>query len=343
MTVASPLGARRIGQIVADGSLREDQGRRMALGRREIMRLLGDELPPIRSTGARAILEQELRCVDDLVAMLDSDNRFARYGACYALTDSGYRSAKAVARLVERVETSDDLDLRLNALDALSGSDPETGLGPAAKGAIPALLRLAVKRFDIDPRRLLQRRLGFALFDTHGLVTLHGIEGIDDAILIPAIRELLTVDDGRSRSLVSRIYPSLNDGQRRQLWRDIHRATRDMSPSGIMFADGVRLNGLKLMLANNVEEGVQMTIDYMSESRWGQGRRHREVLPILAGYGPAAKKALPALLKMKEAWSASKKTPERDMAKLDSAIEAIRTGKAKDLKSIRAYLEPARE
>jgi hypothetical protein len=112
-----------------------------------------------------------------------------------------------------------------------------------------------------------------------------------------------------------------------------------MSPSGIMFADGVRLNGLKLMLANNIEEGVQMTIDYMSESRWGQGRRQREVLPILQGYGPAAKKALPILFELKKTWSARKKVNKRDMDRLDAAIEEIQTGEAKPLKSLEACMK----
>jgi len=339
MKVAKPLKPERIRELMAAGRLYTDKEARKKLPRERITELLGDELPAVRMVGANAMREQKLECVDELVRMLDGPNRYARYGACYALTDSGYGSAKAVARLVELIETSDDLDLRLNALDALTCGGPKTGLAPAAKDATPALLRLAVKRFDTDPRRLLQRRLGFALFDRRGLITLHGIDGLDRSILIPAIRELLTVDDGRSRSLVSSVYSKLSEEDLKQLWGDIHIATRDIAPSGIMFADGVRHSGLKLMQEQDVAEGVDMTIAYMSENRWGRGGRVKGGIEVLKGYGPAAKKALPLLLKLREEWAANKKTSEEDMARLEAAIKAIQTGEAKELKSIAPYLK----
>jgi hypothetical protein len=128
----------------------------------------------------------------------------------------------------------------------------------------------------------------------------------------------------------------LNEEDRQQLWADIYRATRDIAPSGIMFADGVRKSGLKLMMEQKVEEGIDMTIAFMSESRWGAGYRVKGAIEVLRGYGPAAKKALPLLLKLKEA---RKNASEGDKAKIDAAIKAIETGEEKPLKSIAPYLK----
>lgn len=341
--VQKPLSKARIRELMEGGRLATNLDARMKLSLRDILRLLEDELPAIRSVGALALREQEVQCVDKLIAMLDSDSRFARYGACYALTDSGYLSREAVTKLIHLIETSDDLDLRLHALDALSGSDPHTGLGPVAKDAIPVLLRLAVQRFEIDPRRLLQRRLGFALFDRHGLITRHGIDDLDDDLLIPAIRELLSVDDGRSRSLVATVYPHLNDGQRQQLWGDIHRAVRDISPSGIMFADGVRGEGLMLMARQGIQEGVKMTLDWMQEDRWGKGRRELTGFDILRAYGGNAREALPYLRELHKAKSGGRNPNKRDLAKLEAAIEAIEQGSERELTSIAEQILPKTE
>jgi len=302
------------------------------------MALLRDELPAVRMTGARAIKAQKLEIVDDLIAMLDSKNRYEQYGACYALRESGYGSPEAVEKLIQLIETSDDLDLRLNALDALTGSDPETTLASASKTAIPTLLRLSVKRFEIDPRRLLQRRLAFALFERNGLITLHGIDGIDSAILVPGIRALLTVDDGRARGAVGTVFEQLNDDDRNALWKDIYLATRDLSPSGIMFADQVRGSGLKLMMNHKVEEGIDLALSFMQEDRWGAGGREKTGMEVLKGYGPSAAKALPYLRELKAKWE-SKKTSEEELAKLNSAIETIESGQAGELQSIGSYIK----
>jgi hypothetical protein len=330
MTVTSPLQADRIKQLFAAGELYSSKADRKALPKAAILRLLGDEMPAVRMTGARAMREQDLNCVPELIAMLSSENRYARYGACYALRESGYGSQAAVARLIELMESSDDLDLRLNAIDALTAGDPKISLAASAKSAIPSLLRLTVKRFEIDPRRLLQRQLASALFARSGLITLHGIVDIDSDLLLPAIREILTADDGRARGLVSSIYPKLKPEDREALWPDIYRATQGIAPSGIMFADGIRASGLKLMEQHDVAEGVDLAIAFMLEDRWGKGRRQDAALEVLTAYGPAAKKALPHLKNLKTA----KLNPEQ-LAQVESTIKALETGSARDLESIR--------
>jgi len=187
----------------------------------------------------------------------------------------------------------------------------------------------------MDPRRLLQRSLAFALFEHTGLVTMHGVNGLDSEILVPAIRELLTVDDGRARGAVASVYPTLKEDDLKALWKDIYVATRDIAPSGIMFADQPRASGLKLMQAKGVKEGVDLAIGFMLEDRWGQGGRENVALEVLRGYGPAAQKALPHLKMMKE----RPKITAEDIAKIDAAIDVIENGKPRELHSIEKYIK----
>jgi hypothetical protein len=67
------------------------------------------------------------------------------------------------------------------------------------------------------------------------------------------------------------------------LWGDIYLATRDLSPSGIMFADGVRFSGLKLMQKNGITEGVKLCTAIFSENRWGKGNRQKTIDAIENG------------------------------------------------------------
>ena len=330
MTVKNPVSGARIAELFHVNRMSTDLDARNKLKRTEIMHLLCDPLPAVREVAVKAIQEHEIKCVDELIAMLDSDNKYTRYGACDALREAGYASEKAVAKLVALVETSDDLVLRLLAIDALTGGDRVKGLVMPAKAAIPALLKLAVSRSDDDPRRLLQRKLASKLFydgnvkGFKGLMVVHGIDGVDRKLLIPAIQEFLTVDDGRSRSCLSWTYPRLTDDDLKLLWGDIYRATRDLSPSGIMFADGIRMSGLKFMQQHNIEEGVDLCISILQEDRWGGGRRRKTIIPMLAKYGSAAQKAVPALKELRAKYTSSRKYKSqlkaKDGAKRDQVI-----------------------
>jgi len=360
MTVKKPISGARIAELFHASRISTDADARNKLKRTEIMQLLSDQLPAVREVAVKAINEHDIKCVDELIAMLDSDNKYARYGACDALREAGYASEKAVVKLVAVIETSDDLVLRLLAIDALTGGDREKGLVMPAKVAIPALLRLAVSRSDDDPRRLLQRKLASKLFydgrakGFKGLLVVHGIDGVDRKLLIPAIQELLTVDDGRSRSCLSWAYPRLTDDDLKLLWGDIYRATRDLSPSGIMFADGIRLSGLKFMQQHNIEEGVDLSISILQEDRWGESGRRKAIIPILAKYGSAAQKSVPVLKELRAEYISGRKYKSQLKAidgvkgdqvilveQIDQVIKTIETSKKHPpLKSYKTAMKP---
>ena len=357
MKVKNPLTGTTLTEAIEAGRFITNPEGLEELDKKKILQMLAHSLPPVRHYGAKALAVQNINCVDTLIAMLDSKNINARYGACQALRIAGFKSKRAVDALIRKALKSENLALRLYAIDALTSRDLEKGLASAAKPAIPALLKLAVSRSDDDPRRLLQRKLGTALFyggrvqDTKGLIQLYGVKGIDRSLLIPAIKELLTVDDGRSRGCVASIYPKLDTADLELLWRGIYLSVRDLSPSGIMFADSPRHAGLKLIQQHNFKEGIDLAIALLQEERWGGGSRQKACLPILAKYGGSAKAALPCLRKLdqeiEEKLARKKRRSKKPLTKKDtgsldqikSTIRAIENGKVQPLKSLKPYLK----
>jgi hypothetical protein len=72
------------------------------------------------------------------------------------------------------------------------------------------------------------------------------------------------------------------------------------APSGIMFADGIRLSGLEILAKHRIEEGVSLCLDIMDIERWGKRNRITECLKILQTYGGAAQPLLPRLAELEK-------------------------------------------
>jgi hypothetical protein len=75
----------------------------------------------------------------------------------------------------------------------------------------------------------------------------------------------------------------------------IHHAVVNPAPSGIMFADGIRLSGLEVLAKHRIEEGMRLCIDTIEIDRWGMDNRIKKCLEALQTYRGAAKPLLPQL------------------------------------------------
>ncbi len=63
-----------------------------------------------------------------------------------------------------------------------------------------------------------------------------------------------------------------------------------------MFADGVRLNGIKVLAMHHIEEGMQAGADYLrTQNPWASEHRTPEILEVIASYGAAAQQVVPHL------------------------------------------------
>jgi len=307
------LTQKRIEQLLRGGRLSGNVEARAALSLDEIFDLLQDPLPPIRSTGARTLAERDINCVDKLIVMLDSKNKYARYGAAEALCKAGFGSKPAASKLIRLMEEDDDIIFKSYAIEALINRDTKKGLLNVAKPAIPVLLRMAVQHSPNDPRNMLQQDIATALFykgnakPRVGLLHKYGLSNAPRNLLIPAIKELLTNQNGGARSVLGWVYPKLTKDETKLLWRDIYQSTRKIAPSGIMFASNIRTDGLNVMADHHIKEGLDLTVWYMrNQKSHNSPQRIPRALDAILKYKYHAKRIIPDLEKQLPYWEARK-------------------------------------
>ncbi|MHC4375994.1 MAG: DUF6288 domain-containing protein, partial [Planctomycetota bacterium] len=260
---------------------------------RELMEDLKSWSPAVRSRAALALAQREEAPVAQLVERLSDARLDVRYGACQALAELGPRAAEAVPQLTDLLH-SDDVWLRIQACFALAD------IGDAARPAAHDMLRLALSEDADDPREFTQRFLAFTLFYKGGALKMRGLlardlEGIDRESLLPALERLLTNDDGRARACLESAYRNLPFEELSPILPAIVASIAEPSPSGVMFANGIRLSGLDLLSKHRVAEGMALCLDSMDIDEWGKQDRIKRGLLALRAYGGAARHLLPRL------------------------------------------------
>ncbi|MEO1836661.1 MAG: DUF6288 domain-containing protein [Akkermansiaceae bacterium] len=269
-----------------------------ALSLRELLEATGNWSPAVRARAAIVLAEQEDAPVGKLVDRLDATELNVRYGACQALAALGKRGAPAVNQL-QALLWNDDVWLRIQASHALAA------IGAPAKVAIPDLLALATRSDEADPREMTQRYLAFCLFYRGGALKMKGllagsVEGIDLGELRPAVERLLKNPDGRARGAVGSLYKHLSYEEVKPFLPAVHEAIVEPAPSGVMFASGIRLQGLELLARHRIAEGVPLCLQVMEIETWGKRDRIMKCLKILGQYGGAAKPIVPSLRELQK-------------------------------------------
>jgi len=326
---AKKLSGRELREAVAAGHRGYLEDRTT----RELLKLLGNWSPTVRDKAGKALAECEENVVDELIAMLESKNRDARYGACKGLRYAGRASAKAIEALVRHGLRSDDLTMRWFALDALRSTDKEKGLRAVASLAIPELVKMATADYPDESREWTKIWVCYALCGKPGIFNDHPetFTGLDRETRVNVVCSLLKVQDGRARSEVGKLYAKLDTDDLKQLWGPIYQATVDRAPSGTMFADGIRARGIGLMAKHGVKEGLELSLQILREDRWGRYGRKMQIIPALKPYGAAAKEQLPEL-----------KTLAGDLVDINKGIkatfEAISKNEAPELISIAEFI-----
>ena len=290
--VATQLPAATAQSLIADGRGWTNKDRKSAyqkLTEPELLTRLGSWSPIVRERAAAELAARKPAPVTAIIALLDSPSLDARIGACHALEELRGAAAPAVPQLRKTLQHA-DLWLRVKAADALAA------IGKEALPALPDILdRIARTPEKDDPRAMEQRYLCGAVFEKM-LNDAKKLEGVDREKLRTAIARGLQNQDGHARSKVSSIYARLTFDEIAPLLPAIRDAIVKPAPSGEMFADGVRLKGLKLLAAHHVEEGIAASADYIRmQNPWASQERIKEILPILLQYGAHAQTVIPKL------------------------------------------------
>jgi hypothetical protein len=237
------------------------------------------------------------------------------------------KAAPAVSALARNFQ-HDDLWLRVKAAEALAA------IGTPATCVVPELLeRLAKGPSENDPRGMEQRYLCFALFNRRNGMLGRSLEGIDREALYKAVRAGLRNEDGRARGSIGSVYRNLSYEEIQPLLPAIRRAVVEPAPSGIMFADGIRIEGLRLLAKHRVKQGMDACVKYTrTQNPWASEKRTPELMEILLSYGGHAKACIPELKQIVDYFENEEEGFPRKLGlqKAETVREAIRGIEASD-------------
>jgi hypothetical protein len=322
--VVPRLDAAAAGSLVRDGRGWNNKDRTSAydaLSDTQLLEHLGSWSPVVRERAALAIGRRKEAPVPALLDLLDSPRLEARYGACQAIATLRGRGAPAVEPL-RRLLADRDLWLRVKAADALAA------IGAPAMPAVPQLLELLAQVDPQgDPRGMQQRYLSFALFDDRDGLLGRSLDGVDRAALLRAVRAGLGNQDGRARGSIGSVYRNLSADDIEPLLPAILQAVVEPAPSGEMFADAIRVEGLRLLARHGIEEGIAACVKYTREQNpWASEKRTPELMKILLTYGTHARSVVPELVKVEDYFANDEKNFPKPLmaAKAASVREAIR-------------------
>ena len=304
----------------------------------QLMTALGDWSPVASSWAAEELGRRPHRkeLVVPLIAMAEGPDARKRQGAAEAL---GYiRSPEALPALV-RLLTHEDRWLRVKAANALKN------MGDAAKPVLPAMLKAVVVTAEPllpvvwdDPIQLTHGELAAALFK--GLLRT-SIKGIDPELLYPAIRAISRNADGMARATLTHTFTdllTLDDVQ--ALAPDILAAIDLPSPADTMFANEIRLAGLRALSKYHFKEGIGVSLKFaQTQSAHGSENRMGEIMKELLRYGTAAQVVLPELRDLVVTCQKEVDFPDwakkMKIASVETAIKALEAAKDQpELRSI---------
>ncbi len=295
-SIAPQLDPSAAQALIADGRGWTNKDRNSAydkLSEDQLIERLGSWSPIVRERAAMALGRRKDVPVARLLTLLESPHLEARYGACQALTILRGRGAPAVDLLRASLK-SPDLWLRIKAAEALAA------IGAPAMKCVPELLELLTQvDAENDPRGMQQRYVTFALFEPRDGLLSRSLEGVDRESLYKAVRAGLKNQDGRARGSIASVYRNLSLDEIRPLLPAVHQAIIEPAPSGEMFADEIRVEGLRLLAKHRIEEGIAACVKYSREQNpWASERRTPELMTILLSYGTHAKTVIPELTRL---------------------------------------------
>lgn len=293
--VVRQLDANTAKRIVADGRDWTPKARNAlydAMSDAELLKRLQSWSPIVRERAAMAYGAHETAFATPLIRMLASPSLETRYGACQGLIFLRERAEPAINAL-QKTLNHPDLWLRIKAAEALAA------IGKPAIKTVPQLLELLAQVDEKnDARGMQQRYLSFALFDRGGMLG-RSLDGVDRPSLYKAVQAGLKNQDGRARGSIGSVYRNLSLEEIKPLLPAIHEAIVKPAPSGEMFADEIRVEGLRVLAQHHIEEGMAALTRYTREQNpWASQIRTPEIMKILLNYGSQAKVVIPELEKI---------------------------------------------
>ena len=330
-TTVPALDQGGVKELIAAGRDYFSSGRGTAyVGRstEQLLTGLSSWSPAVRKRSARALAEGGEDVLPTLLKMLESPNRHTRYGACEAIGYLGPRADAAGDRLRALLKHPDPW-MRSLACAALPALGPDQ-----RRASLTDLLVVTARNAPDDPRGMTQRAACAALFapypGSRGPQSLiaESLEGVDRALLYPAIESALKNQDGAARRSLVNLYGKLTDRDLVVLLPAIVEAVDQLAPSNEMFGDDIRLAGLDLLSRLHIREAMPLCISVIEPDRWGSGRRIPRCLEYLTRYGSGAREVLPQLRDLRRTLVGDDPRREQNehVKNLDRTIATIEAG-----------------
>ena len=144
---------------------------------------------------------------------------------------------------------------------------------------------------------------------------------MDQQQLYEAVRAGLKNEDGHARSSLGSVYRNLSEEAIKPLFPAILQAVVEPAPSGEMFADGIRVEGLRVLAKYHVEDGMHACVDYIKvQNPWSSENRTPELTEILTSYGAHAQVVLPQLERLAEDFADGEPDFPRDLSRKKAAF-----------------------
>ncbi len=262
-----------------------------------LLKYLSSWSPPMRIRAAKALAKKPDDCIDALKAMLKSQDRDTLLGGIYGLEYQRRKAEPAMDALVELL-THDDVWVRFRAGCALCSIGK-----PARDKAVPVMLKMATRTFDDDPREMNQRYVSYVLWGggvngaPQGLLA-RDMDGVDQDLLVPAIKKMIRNEDGLTRSFVARAIRMMSFEALTPQWSDLVWGLKNPAPSGIMFNGDIRETCMNVLVKYRFKEAIPYCAEYVrTMKQHGSESRIYRVMDTLKSYGAAAKTVLPELYK----------------------------------------------
>jgi len=308
---------------------------RKTLSSEQLVTALGDWSPVARGWAAEELVRRpdSKAWVSRLITMAEGSDARARQGAAEALGD--IHSTEALPVLI-RLLSHDDRGLRFKAAEAIKRIGAEAS--PTVPDILAALARTAepIKPVNwADPIQLTHGQLAEALF-SGPLSTM--LKTTDRALLYPAVRIVARNADGMARATLRGFFEhQLSEADVVALAPDILAAIQTRCPADTMFGNEIRMGGFKALTKYHFKEALNAGVEF-AKTQGGHGSENRtgEIMKEIAGYGCAARDAVPGLKDLvvslheqcKSGKFPSGELNDRRVRSVEDAIKAIETSKA---------------
>jgi len=290
------LNKQEVAAAIASGRFDTD---RTKMTPQELIAAFDDWSPIVRGWAAEELSHrpEAHSMVPKLILLAEGKDVHAAQGAVEALGE--IKDKKALTVLV-RLLSHDDRWLRFKAAQAIKK------MGGEAAQDSHDILKATVQTAEpvqpinwADPVQLTQGQLAAALFAGPLADTL---KDAPTNLLYPAIRSAAKIPDGMARATLRGYFENkLSEKDVQALAPDLFTAVKFMCPADTMFGAEIRMGAFKALTKYHFKEGIEAGIIF-AKTQGGHGSESRtgEIMKEIAGYGTAARSAIPQLKELIE-------------------------------------------